>query len=329
MTGCIAAWDPTWSYGPYPGDWWAEFKVAGGGVLTRAVWVELVGTGASSPLSYGYGRWAGGVPGLRQGTSIILHARDALGATAQTQPFRYLVDPSPRTDACRGTARTNTTCQPLARGLVTFTIDDSGGSQATVAVPLLRRYGVKATFYHVPPFLSWTSLARTLALEGHETGAHTMTHRSLTSLSPQQVDDELRLSKQALEADVSSPVESFASPSGAYNDAVIAAIKPYFRSHRTTVPGLNFVGSDVYELGTDFVLNDSTAAGVCAQMAEAAALRGWLVFTFHDFTTASSADQGFTVTSSLFEAVLSCATRTPGLDVVTTRQGVAAIRCPP
>ncbi len=329
MAGCVPPWDPTWAYGPYPGDWWVEFKVAGGGVLTRAVWVEIVGRSTTSPLSYGFGRWAGGVPTLARGTSIILHARDALGATAQTLPFRYLVDLSPRTDPCRGTARTSTSCQPLARGMVTFTIDDSGRSQATVAVPLLRSHGVKATFYHVPPYLTWTSLARTLALEGHEAAAHTMTHRSLTSLTPPEVDDELRLSKQSLEANVSSPVESFASPSGAYNAAVIAAIKPYFRSHRTTVPGLNFVGSDVYELGTEFVLSRSTAAGVCAQLAEAAALRGWRVLTFHDFTTASTAPQDFTVTASVFDAILTCATNTPGLDVVTIRQGVAAIRCGP
>lgn len=301
----------------------------GGGILTQAVWVELASNGTTAPLSYAFGRWAGGLPGLARGSSIIVHARDFLGATAQTRPYRHLVDLNPTTDPCRGTPRTSTRCQPLARGLVTFTIDDSGGSQASVAVPLLRQHDVKATFFHVPNFLTWTSLARTLAAEGHEAAAHTMTHRTLTQLSAQEVDDELRLSKQWLETNVSTPVDSFASPSGAYDAAVLTATRRHFKSHRTTLPGFNFTGSDVYELHTDFVLNDSTAASVCAQMQKAAALRAWLVLTLHDFTTASSTTRDFTVTSSVFEALLTCAKNTPGLDIVTARQGVELIRCPP
>jgi len=329
VAGCVPPWNPTWGYGPQPGDGWIELTVEGGGILTQAVWVELVSTGTTAPLSYAFGRWAGGLPGLARGSSIIVHARDFLGATAQTRPYRHLVDMNPTTDPCRGTPRTSTRCQPLARGLVTFTIDDSGGSQASVAVPLLRQHGVKATFFHVPNFLTWTSLARTLAAEGHETAAHTMTHRTLTQLSSQEVEDELRLSKQWLQTNVSTPVDSFASPSGAYNAAVLTAVRRHFKSHRTTLPGFNFTGSDVYELHTDFVLNDSTAASVCAQMQKAASLRAWLVLTFHDFTTASSTTRDFTVPSSVFEALLTCAKNTPGLDIVTARQGVELIRCPP
>ncbi len=322
---CVAAWDPSWTQGDGPGEWWAVFKVAGGGTLTKSVSVEVVGRAGTYPLRFGTGRWSGGVVNVARGTSIILHATNALGATSQTLPFRYLVDTTAFTNQCRGTPRTST-CQPLSRGLVSITIDDSGGSQPTIAVPLLTKYGLKATFFHVPNFLNWTPIARTLAAQGHETGAHTMTHRSITALSAQELDNELRLSKQWLETNVSSPVESFASPSGAFNAASITAIKRYYSSHRTTRPGMNYVGSDVYLLNTDFVLNTSTAAGVCAQIREAAALKGWLVLTFHDFTNGTPT-QGFTMRGSTFDAILACAKNTPGVDVVTMKQGVAAIRC--
>jgi peptidoglycan/xylan/chitin deacetylase (PgdA/CDA1 family) len=322
-------WEPTWAYGRSPGNSWAEFTVAGGGIVPESVWVEKVDSGTTSKLSNAFNRWAGGVAGLKRGTTIVLHARDVLGGEAQTLPFRYLDETELKTDPCRGTPRSSSRCEPLARGLVTFTIDDSSESQANVAVPLLRSHGVKATFFHVPNFLEWTDLAHELALEGHEVGAHTMTHRRLTNLTPAEVDEELRLSKEWLELHVSAPVESFASPSGAYNAEVVEAIKPHFKSHRTTNPGLNYTGSDLYTLRTDFVLNRSTAEEFCAQMTQAAALKGWLVLTFHDFTSAPSSSREFTVPAELFEALLTCAKNTPGLDVVTMRQGVEQISCSP
>lgn len=328
VTGsCVAPWSPSWSVLPSAAEWWTELRVAGGGVLTTSVSVQNVATGAIHPLSYAWGRWAGGVVNLTAGTQVVLRATNALGATARTVPFRYLIDAAPLTDPCGGTAATNTTCAPLSRGLVTFTLDDSGTSQPAIAIPLMQRYGVKGTFFVVPAWHSWTTLAQQLATEGHEFGDHSMTHVTLTGLSAQQLDDELRLSKAWIETNFHTTVESFATPSAAWDDTVIAAAKRYFTSHRTGNADLNFVGNDVFKLQSDFVLNTTTAQSICARMQEAAAQKGWLLLTFHDFTTAASASDGFTLPAAAFEAMLTCATTTPGLDVVTTRQAVAKLRC--
>ena len=311
---------------PGAGEFWAELQAEGDGARTTAVSLENVSTGVRYPLSYGFGRWTGGVH-IARGARAALRATNALGATAKTLPFRYLVDPVPVTDPCGGTAATNTRCAPLSRGMVTFTLDDSGASQPTIAIPLMQRYGVKGTFFVVPAFHQWTGLARRLAADGNEFADHTMTHATLTQLTAVQLEDELVNSKQWIETNIARPVDSFASPSGAWNADVIAAAKRHFGSHRTTSPDLNFVGTDVFKLTTELVTNNSTAQGLCAKMRDAAAKKGWLVLTFHDFTSAASSDQGFTTTAAVFEAVLVCATNTPGLDVVTSRQGVAAIRC--
>ncbi len=324
--GCTASWSPIWRSTDSTGEWWAEFTCEGGGALTKSLSVEVIG-GPTTPLTYNWGRWAGGVTNITRGTMIILHATDALGATSQTVPFRYMQDTAPATDACRTTPRTNTTCQPLSRGLVTITIDDSGSTQPTIAVPILNKYAVKATFFHVPNFLTWLQTAKDLAAQGHETGSHTMTHTNLTSMSASQLDQELRDSKAWLETNIAPPVESFACPSGDYNAASIAAIKKYYQSHRTTNEGFNFVGTDTFELNTYFGMNTSTVAAMCDQIRDAAAKKAWLIYTFHDFTTASSSSMGFTVTSALFDGVLACAKNTPGIDVVTEREGVKAIQC--
>src|SRR5262249_41355149 len=127
--------------------------------------------------------------------------------------------------------------------------------------------------------------AQSLAAAGHEVAGHTRSHPDLTNVSAAQLEDELSYSKQYLLAHVGSPVDSFASPAGDYDDDVLAAIKRYYQSHRTVNPGLNYMGQDVFQLNADGVFNDSTVSEVCAQLTDTATYRGWRILVFHDFTT--------------------------------------------
>lgn len=146
-------------------------------------------------------------------------------------------------------------------------------------------------------------------------------------LSAAALDDELRTSKQYLLANVGSPVESIASPMGSYDATVVNAMKGYYLSHRTVNVGLNYMGNSVYELNADGVYNTSTASSVCAQLTEAALYRGWRILVFHDFTTAASSNSSLLYPISSFAGILQCAQATPGLDVVTVREGAAKLRC--
>ena len=211
--------------------------------------------------------------------------------------------------------------------MVTFSFDDSGASQPNIALPLLQRYGVKGTFFVVPQWHTWVTTARSMLADGHEFAGHGMTHRSMTTLTTQELDDELRLARQWIETNIGGKVDSFASPSVAYNATVIAAVKRYYGNHRGGDTDLNFVGTDVYVLKSDFIYNTSTTASICARVREAARQKGWLLLTFHDFTLDASSTQGFTCPASIFEGILACAKSTAGIDVVTARQGTSAIRC--
>jgi peptidoglycan/xylan/chitin deacetylase (PgdA/CDA1 family) len=329
VTGCVAPWSPYWQQTEYAGEWWVEYQVAGGGSLPRSVTFQVVG-GASYPLDYAYGKWTAGLDGVPSGTQVMLRATDATGATAQTVQFQYLVDKSPATDACAGTPSTSQTCLPLARGMLTITMDDSYESQDLLAKPVLAKYGFKATIYNITQQLDTYGVlpyAQDLAAAGHEVGSHTVTHPDLTTLGAQQLDDELALSQQYLLAHVGSPVESFASPMGSYDSTVIAAIKKYYSSHRTVNPGLNYMGSSVYELDSDGVYDTSTPSSVCDSLKAAATYRGWRILVFHDFTTASVATSDLDYPIADFDTILQCAKATSGLDVVTTRVGANAIRC--
>ncbi len=63
------------------------------------------------------------------------------------------------------------------RAAISLSFDDARPSQVDVGVPLLHRYGVKATFYVTPSRLKQrlTDWKRAVA-EGHEIGNHTLTH---------------------------------------------------------------------------------------------------------------------------------------------------------
>jgi hypothetical protein len=87
------------------------------------------------------------------------------------------------------------------------------------------------------------------------------------------------------------------------------------------------MGNDVYELNADGVYDDSTVAEVCDQLSEAAASKGWRILVFHDFTTAATSDQDLLYPIANFEGILRCAQSTPGLDVVTVREGTQKLRC--
>jgi len=121
------------------------------------------------------------------------------------------------------------------------TFDDGLRGQFTEALPILQRHGLRATFFVIAgsaggstgsehlgfpgdtpeawrPF-GWRE-ARTLARVGMEIGSHTITHRSLGALEPEDVRVEIVRSRDILQTRVGVPVSVFAYPFGsaAYGD---------------------------------------------------------------------------------------------------------------
>jgi peptidoglycan/xylan/chitin deacetylase (PgdA/CDA1 family) len=327
--GCAPSWSPLWEQTASSGSWWAEFDIAGGGSMPRSASLEVVG-GTTYPMSLSYRPWVTGLWGVPAGTWMVLHAVDATGASAHTAPFRYLVDTVPVSDPCLGTASSSPSCHPLARGMVTFTMDDSHPSQLELAAPRLAQHGFKATIFHITTVLDGYGLlpvAQQLAQLGHEVGSHTKTHPYLPGLAPAVLGDELSLSKQYLVANVGGPVGALAAPMGAYDDTTIDAARAHFTSLRTVDAGLNTMGSDLFRLKADGVYNTSSVAEICSMLTRAAVYKGWQILVFHDFTAEPSTTSTLTYPISHFDDVLACAGSTPGLDVVTIGQGTAVLTC--
>jgi peptidoglycan/xylan/chitin deacetylase (PgdA/CDA1 family) len=143
---------------------------------------------------------------------------------------------------------------------VAITFDDGFSNFLEYALPELKRYAFPATVFvvnrHVGgrndwpsqapgipvlPLMNWDELAA-IARDGISIGAHTLTHPSLTELSPEELENEIRDSKSELEQRLLREVGLFAYPYGHWDDAVVETAKKQFGVCCTTE--LNYVDGE-------------------------------------------------------------------------------------
>lgn len=106
---------------------------------------------------------------------------------------------------------------------VIVTMDDGDPTVIRTAAPIFERYRIPYVVFAVPgrigraDHMSVAEL-RTLSDLGVEIGSHTMTHRSVTGLSPRELAAELGDSRKAIEDITGRAVHSFAYPFGTLRD---------------------------------------------------------------------------------------------------------------
>lgn len=132
---------------------------------------------------------------------------------------------------------------PLPERPVILSFDDGWANQFDHAFPLLQKYGVTGTFFVVSAYLDHENFMsvdqlKTLQAAGMTIGGHSRTHPALAGVAAHRLTDELVTSKQWLEGQLATPIESFAYPYGSYNAAVVAATRAAgYRMARTVDPG--------------------------------------------------------------------------------------------
>lgn len=161
---------------------------------------------------------------------------------------------------------------PTAAARAVFLSFDDNYRSWLGAVELLEKFQVQATFYinswpfrdrvgaaemsaylsrlHIAPN-SETTLSmdelRDIANGGHVIGAHTHTHRVLTSLPRNLAQEEIRLSKEELEQILQRPVLHFSYPFGMrrhFNDALRAYCRSIgFRTIANAIPCMQYAVS--------------------------------------------------------------------------------------
>lgn len=120
--------------------------------------------------------------------------------------------------------------KPLPERAVAITMDDGYRDNFTDALPLLKKYGAKATVFMVTNNfgktgrLAWED-CREMGREKVDFESHTVSHPDLRKVSDQQLWDELVKSKTILEVGLGQPVTSLAYPAGEFDDRVVAKVQ--------------------------------------------------------------------------------------------------------
>ena len=144
--------------------------------------------------------------------------------------------------------------QELPEKPVILSFDDGYEDNHRVVLPMLEERGMRAVFYMVtndigqPGYMTWEDLFD-LEQRGMEIGSHTANHLPLTTLTPEQQRDELRLSKLTLEWKGMKTIYSFSYPNGAYDDSIVAMLaEEDYLTAVTGEAGLNNTETNPYLL---------------------------------------------------------------------------------
>jgi peptidoglycan/xylan/chitin deacetylase (PgdA/CDA1 family) len=114
---------------------------------------------------------------------------------------------------------------PCPSKAIALTFDDGYADAYTDVLPVLKRYGLVATFYIVtnfigqPGYMTWEQVVE-LRDAGMEIGAHTVSHPDLTLLDWETAGFEIAQSKAELDQHLSINVTSFCYPTGLYNAGI-------------------------------------------------------------------------------------------------------------
>jgi peptidoglycan/xylan/chitin deacetylase (PgdA/CDA1 family) len=123
---------------------------------------------------------------------------------------------------------------------VVLTFDDGWKNQITKAVPIMDKYGLKATFFIVCNYqdkegrMTWDDVSN-LGKLGHDIQSHTMNHKDLAKLSMKDLEYEVGESKQCLREHGFPNATILATPmnSGWDNVTVVNMTSKYYDTARS------------------------------------------------------------------------------------------------
>lgn len=117
---------------------------------------------------------------------------------------------------------------------VSLTFDDSMKEHYTIVAPELEKRGFRGTFWMCGGWMpaepqydtthfTWAE-AKEMSAKGHEMSNHSWSHPNMTTLSEDELKEQIRKNDEAILANLGKPSTTFCFPYNAYNDAVLAEV---------------------------------------------------------------------------------------------------------
>jgi peptidoglycan/xylan/chitin deacetylase (PgdA/CDA1 family) len=153
---------------------------------------------------------------------------------------------------------------------VCITFDDGCETDLIAAAPVLREFGLNATFYLTSGFLGTpgyltANQVRELEAQGFEIGCHSMTHPYLSDLREPELTREIVDAKFQIEQIVGHPIEHFSCPGGRFDRRTLEmARRAGFRTVANSLFHANSSRTSLYDLGRVAMLRDMPLAELAA-----------------------------------------------------------------
>jgi len=149
---------------------------------------------------------------------------------------------------------------------VILTFDDGWKGAFEIALPILQKFGLKATFFITRDFVGRAGfcdheLILQAAQAGMEIGVHGTTHRMLSSCTREEMIWEFSACKAFLESLLGKQVESASMPGGDWNPKIVSCAKEAgLQSLCTSRPGINNTRVSPFNLRR-VTIRDTTSDG--------------------------------------------------------------------
>ena len=161
----------------------------------------------------------------------------------------------------------------MKKQIVVTTSWDDGHKLDLKLAKLLKKYGIRGTFYISPKnreFREEDLLSDDEIIKlnrDFEIGAHTMTHPRLTKISETEAFNEIIDSKKYLDDLIWEEVQCFCYPGGAYNKKIKELVKRAgFIGARTTERPFTTIPGDLFEFGITIQASPLSIRSVCGEI---------------------------------------------------------------
>ena len=186
--------------------------------------------------------------------------------------------------SCRSIAGKDHSSEYGPAPLLTFVFDDGNDTDYLVAMEVFKKHGAKASFAVVTDWINTKNYMTVSQLEelrdnDFEIMSHTVSHSNLKSLTDDQIESNLSVSKATLEG-WGLMVNNLVYPYNNNSVHVRELVSKYYRSARGGRSALNPAVPDSYELKSYPISNNMDK--MKALIDRAGAERKWLILYLHN-----------------------------------------------
>ena len=185
----------------------------------------------------------------------------------------------------------------MSQAIISFSFDDVPASAVENGIAILDRFSVKATFYIATglacgdeqcnaekgeKYLSRGDIEQ-LNMAGHDIGCHTYSHYRLSQGSAEEMARDADRNVQTLSAWLGGkPIEHFSYPFGQLSFKSKKLLSPHYKTMRSSRPGINQKGADLYLLRGTSIYNPSFDKSAIQRIIDETVISGgWLVLYTH------------------------------------------------